>query len=164
MNIAMDMENDLKLKELHWRLRAKVENFLNKLNHLEISAGIFSGWRTWTEQENLYQQGRTEPGNIVTYAKPGDSLHNYGLACDVWPRTPEGNWNFKATDEEMNLLGTIGKGFGLHWGGDYDGFPDKAHFYVNAGHQTSDLKKIYESEGLAGVWNHIDAVNQPPRV
>lgn len=39
--------------------------------------------RTFKEQDDLYAQGRTKPGNIVSYAKGGQSYHCYGLAIDV---------------------------------------------------------------------------------
>lgn len=38
--------------------------------------------RTNAEQDALYAQGRTKPGLVVTYAKAGESYHNYGLAID----------------------------------------------------------------------------------
>lgn len=41
-----------------------------------------SGLRTFDEQAKLYAQGRTEPGLMVTRARPGMSFHNYGLATD----------------------------------------------------------------------------------
>lgn len=39
--------------------------------------------RTIKEQDDLYAQGRTKPGNIVTFARGGQSYHNYGLAIDI---------------------------------------------------------------------------------
>ncbi len=39
--------------------------------------------RTNAEQNELYAQGRTKPGKVVTFAKGGQSMHNYGLAIDV---------------------------------------------------------------------------------
>ena len=44
---------------------------------------ITQALRTWDEQEELYAQGRTKKGKIVTNAKAGYSWHNYGLAIDV---------------------------------------------------------------------------------
>lgn len=40
------------------------------------------GYRTAAEQAKLYFQGRTVPGRIVTNARPGFSVHNYGAAID----------------------------------------------------------------------------------
>lgn len=60
-------------------------------------------YRTFAESDKLYQQGRTTPGEIVTYALPGHSWHNWALALDfhlqingkdVWPDKPleDENW------------------------------------------------------------------------
>jgi len=48
---------------------------------------IVSGRRSNEEQAALYAQGRTTPGDVVTYKKPGTSKHNAtpALAVDVAP-------------------------------------------------------------------------------
>src|SRR5690242_13033419 len=59
--------------------------------------------RSFERSNELYAQGRTKPGDIVSYAKGGQSYHNYGLAIDFvnqidgkdfWPKQPEldKNW------------------------------------------------------------------------
>lgn len=40
------------------------------------------GYRTYGEQMQIWAQGRTNPGKIVTQAKGGESAHNFGLAVD----------------------------------------------------------------------------------
>jgi hypothetical protein len=41
---------------------------------------VICGTRSWEAQEALYAKGRTAPGPKVTNAKPGSSMHNFGLA------------------------------------------------------------------------------------
>lgn len=41
-----------------------------------------SGYRSVEAQDKLYRQGRTEPGPIVTRARGGSSMHNFGMAVD----------------------------------------------------------------------------------
>jgi len=68
---------------------------------------ITSAFRSIAEQDALYAQGRTKPGSIVTNAKGGQSLHNYGVAFDVCfdSKTPyQGNWE---------LVGRLGESIGL---------------------------------------------------
>jgi len=43
---------------------------------------IFEAYRYPHRQADLYAQGRTKGGSIVTYAKPWSSYHQYGLAVD----------------------------------------------------------------------------------
>src|SRR5699024_11750500 len=42
------------------------------------------GNRTAAQQNAVYAQGRTKPGKIVTNARAGQSLHNYGVAFDMF--------------------------------------------------------------------------------
>jgi peptidoglycan L-alanyl-D-glutamate endopeptidase CwlK len=44
---------------------------------------VLSGTRTYAEQDALYAQGRTKPGNRITKSKGGQSNHNFGLAVDI---------------------------------------------------------------------------------
>jgi peptidoglycan L-alanyl-D-glutamate endopeptidase CwlK len=46
---------------------------------------IYCGFRSFEDQEELYKQGRTKAGSIVTNAKGGQSFHNYGRAIDYVP-------------------------------------------------------------------------------
>lgn len=46
---------------------------------------VYSGLRTFAEQDELYSRGRSMPGKVVTKAKGGQSMHNYGLAIDCAP-------------------------------------------------------------------------------
>ena len=48
-----------------------------------ITSKVISGLRTYDEQNDLYAQGRTKPGRIVTNARGGFSNHNFGIAFDV---------------------------------------------------------------------------------
>jgi peptidoglycan LD-endopeptidase CwlK len=41
-----------------------------------------SGLRSMDEQAEIYAQGRTAPGKITSWARPGSSWHNYGVAMD----------------------------------------------------------------------------------
>ena len=48
-----------------------------------ITIKVISGLRTYEEQNDLYAQGRTKPGRIVTKARGGFSNHNFGIAFDI---------------------------------------------------------------------------------
>lgn len=94
-----------------------------------------------TQQQVLYSQGRTSPGNVVTHAAPGDSYHNYGLAFDVVPTAYKSLPNWNPSGEFWQRIGTIGKGLGLTWGGDFTS-PDKPHFELKAA-PLSELKAYW---------------------
>ena len=48
-----------------------------------ITINVIGGLRTYEEQNELFAQGRTKPGRIVTNARGGFSNHNFGIALDV---------------------------------------------------------------------------------
>jgi peptidoglycan L-alanyl-D-glutamate endopeptidase CwlK len=116
-----------------------------KLNRLILAMKILrhpivltEGVRTVARQNKLYAQGRTAPGNIVTNAKGGQSLHNYGVAFDVaFLVDGSASW-----DERLpwKLLGKVGKALGLEWGGDWTQINDRPHFQYLAGYTLADFQ------------------------
>lgn len=91
-----------------------------------INITITSGLRTFEEQERLYAQGRTAPGNIVTYLRGGKSYHNTGKAFDIAIIGKNGKIDWESPD--FNKAGRIGQSLGLTWGGSWKNFVDKPHF------------------------------------
>lgn len=99
------------------------------LRMLELGRGVLtltSGRRTFEEQAALYAQGRTAPGAIVTYAKPGTSYHETGLAFDVARETLQGP-AWPADGAWWSVVGELGESLGLTWGGRFP-HPDAPHF------------------------------------
>ncbi len=46
--------------------------------------------------------------------------------------------------EEINPVGSIGKGLGLEWGGDFSSFVDKPHFQLATELQLADIRNNFE--------------------
>ena len=84
---------------------------------------MFSGFRSWKEQNELYAKGRTEAGNIVTNAGGGQSYHNYGLAADLIFK----QYNWSPPPGWWNEFGIEAKKLGLEWGGDWEDLRDYPH-------------------------------------
>ena len=60
--------------------------------------------RTFSKQDELYEQGRTKPGSIITWVKGGGSFHNYGLAIDiVLLLDKDKNGTFESVSWDTNL-------------------------------------------------------------
>lgn len=107
---------------------------------------ITDGYRSSEAQDELYSQGRTEPGQVVTYAKGGESYHNHGLAIDYvlldssgnasWDVERDANGNGKSDWVEV---ADIGKELGFTWGGDWDDFVDYPHLQMDFGYSLDDL-------------------------
>jgi len=78
--------------------RKKVENWWAECEADGIELLIYCGLRTFKEQDDLYAQGRTEAGRIITNARGGQSFHNYGKAIDYVPlKHGKADW-----DDEKN--------------------------------------------------------------
>lgn len=117
-----------------------------------LNVDVFSGYRSFKEQNALYAKGRTKPGNKVTNAKGGQSWHNYGLAVDVVFYV-----NGKPSWEEYHdweKLGRIGKLVGFEWGGDWKK-RDRPHFQYTMNMDTKTALKLYKTGGLELVWSHL---------
>lgn len=107
--------------------------------------------RTFAEQDALYAQGRTKPGKVVTRAKGGDSMHNYGLAVDIVLMVAgKPVWDIKTDYDKdgrsdwMEVV-DIFKRYGWEWGGDWKFF-DAPHFQKTLGHNIAELKKYWNSK------------------
>jgi peptidoglycan L-alanyl-D-glutamate endopeptidase CwlK len=86
---------------------------------------ITSTYRDDEQQDELYAQGRTKAGHIVTNAKAGDSFHNYKMAFDFVPIV---NGKADYTHESTFLkCGIIAESIGLEWAGRWAHFKELAH-------------------------------------
>ncbi len=111
-------------------------NFITQVNECFIPTAavygytlrITDGFRSLTQQDQLYAQGRTIDGHIVTEAAPGKSIHNYGFAVDVVDV-------YRGYDIDWVKLGKIGTYCGLEQGPD----GDLPHFEHRGGLTTSDF-------------------------
>ena len=135
-----DKISEERIKKLHPKIRDAARKFINNALSQGIKLRITSGYRSIQEQDDLYAQGRTKPGNIVTYLKGGYSNHNYGLAIDVVPiKNGKADWN----SPNWNKIGKIGKDVGFKWGGDWTSFKDKPHFEMMFGNTINQIRDKY---------------------
>lgn len=116
-----------------------------KKDYLEINNNLPKGvrlrftqtLRTIKEQDDLYAQGRTKKGKIVTNAKGGQSIHNWGLAFDiVILLDKDGDGTFESVswevDKHWKRVVDFFKKKGWTWGGEW-GFKDYPHFEFTQG-------------------------------
>jgi peptidoglycan L-alanyl-D-glutamate endopeptidase CwlK len=140
------------LNGLHPYVKSKVEQLLINANAQLKSYKmiITQAYRSKAEQDKLYAQGRTIPGKIVTNAKGGTSMHNYGLAIDfclVDPTGKKATWDIKTDfdkDGQADWLEVVkeAKKLGFAWGGDFKTFVDYPHLQMLGG--------LTEKEVIAG--------------
>jgi peptidoglycan L-alanyl-D-glutamate endopeptidase CwlK len=82
----MDKITEKRIELLHPNVREEVKEMYKEICS-RLTKNVICRFaytlRSFKEQNDLYAKGRTLPGKIVTYAKGGQSYHNYGLAIDI---------------------------------------------------------------------------------
>lgn len=132
---------------------------------------VAQGLRTAADQQLLYEKGRTLVGGawqftdpvhrtgVVTYAKPGDSWHNYGVAIDscFWGADP-----FLANHPDAENLwaehARFAEAFGFESGYRWPAKQDKPHVELRHGLTLAEVKEIFLVGGLPGVWHKFDQI------
>lgn len=116
--------------------------------------------RTFSEQNSLYAQGRTTSGSIVTKAKGGQSIHNYGLAFDIvlleggnasWDTVKD--FDGDSRSDWMEVI-NIFKNNGYEWGGDWQ-FKDTPHLQKTFGYTWQELLEKYNSGDFIEGTNYV---------
>lgn len=110
----------------------------------KVDFKVVEGVRTKERQAELYSQGRTSPGNIVTWTMNSnhfvDKNTGFGHAVDILP-APYDWKDLKNFDEVSRAMLQAGKeiGVGVRWGADWDmdgnprerGESDSPHFELH---------------------------------
>lgn len=128
----------------HPRLQKLAVQLVKECERQGLKIKIGETLRTKEEQDALYAQGRTKPGQIVTNS-PGSSYssyHQWGTAFDFFRNDGKGAYNESGYFFER--VGAIGVLLGLEWGGNWKSIVDKPHFQLpDWGSTTSGIKKYY---------------------
>lgn len=147
----MDAHSEAKLDEVHPELARRVRQLAALLSFPLV---VTQGFRSYPQQDALYQQGRTLPGSIVTNAKAGWSMHNFGLAVDVAPTDGHSiDWNGK--DEKWAEILAKAPSCGLAEGAQWRTFVDMPHLYLQElpADPDSEVRYIFTEGGLAAVFD-----------
>ena len=119
-----------------------------KTFNLDIS--VISGHRSYEQQADLYAQGRTAPGNIVTYAKPGSSNHNFGTAIDfgIFADGKYLDAREPGLTERVYLAifnNIEAEGLSIDWGGNWKRLKDTPHFEYRTGLTLAEMRERKET-------------------
>jgi peptidoglycan LD-endopeptidase CwlK len=161
-----------RVKLLHPAVRDEVARIIGAIEAtwpLAMAVRVVQGLRTIKEQDALYAQGRTKPGNKVTNAKGGSSYHNYGLAVDFallydkdgngsyetlsWDIKKDANNNKKA--DWMEVVNFF-KSAGWKWGGEWHSLKDYPHLEKSFGHSVRELKRRYDAHEVINDYIKLD--------
>lgn len=99
---------------------------------------ITETYRSQARQKYLYAQGRTRPGNIVTWTL--NSNHASRRAWDIAVAPPKSLYDVAT----LNRCGAVARKLGITWGGDWKNNLDRPHFEVSSNWK---MPKGYKIEG-----------------
>jgi peptidoglycan L-alanyl-D-glutamate endopeptidase CwlK len=122
---------------------------LKRANDKHIVLIVTQTRRTYAEQTEIWEQGRSSAGAIVTHAPAGYSWHNFGRAFDVaiksypFDLTPKNLY-----DGPWEEVGAMGEAVGLEWGGRWK-HPDKPHFEHHGGSTLAQARERHDQPNLA---------------
>lgn len=148
-----ELENRPAPSGLHPIVEEKRDELIQAAEEIGITIVITDGFRSSEEQNILHSQGRSESGNIVTYAEGGESYHNYGLAIDFVLKMDDGDvvWDIERDDNgngepDWFEVAELGKGLGFDWGGDWQRFKDYPHLEMTFGLSINELQQGWRPE------------------
>jgi peptidoglycan LD-endopeptidase CwlK len=125
--------------------------------------------RSFAEQTALYALGRSVlflngiRQGIVTWAKAGQSFHNYGLAFDIvliYRNAPKASFDIEAdydNDTQADWMEAVNvfKNYGFEWGGDWKAKKDLPHFQATNGKTWQQLFALYNSKSFITNTNFV---------
>ncbi len=143
-----------RLAGLHPTFADHVRRAIAIANGKGLDVFVAGGMRTHAEQNSLYAQGRTKPGQVVTWVRGGSSYHNYGLAVDLAfnggkPYAESHNWK--------GLVASVREA-GLISGASYG---DRPH--ANLDVPMASLQTWYKAGGLKRCWDKVSETYGGPR-
>ena len=146
--MAVDHRSETNIKTLNPKVQPLARKLIEEATAQGIYVKIISGHRTYEEQNELYAQGRTKPGKVVTKAKGGQSMHNMAVALDFGIFNKDGTKYFDESPDYARV-GKIGEALGFVWGGSWKSFKDEPHLEYTEGKSLAQLREAYEKNGDA---------------
>lgn len=134
------MINSRSLDDLNPKVKKLAEQFIKACKDVDIDILIYSTYRDAESQNELYAQGRTKPGRIVTNAKAGFSYHNWRCAFDFVPIVNgKARWDDSAAYAKC---GAIAEDLGFEWAGRWSGkLKEVAHLQFTGGLSIFDFQR-----------------------
>lgn len=133
------------IKSLQPIAQQAAQLFLDECKRRNIPIFVTEYHRSQARQNYLYEQGRTRPGNIVTWTK--SSNHTSGLAWDIAVNPPNDLYDSKI----ISKAGQVARELGIEWGGDWKE-KDTPHFQVSK-NWKSPIKDNWKTQAITRACN-----------
>lgn len=166
--MILDDVSESRLTEVHPETAKRIHQLSDILS---FRIGVSQGLRTWPQQDVLWQEGRNHDGSyidpvhhtgVVTNAKGGESMHNFGIPVDVFPIGPDGKPDWNGRDAKWQEILAKAPSCGLAEGAKWRTFPDEPHLYPQEcpAEPDDNIRYLYKEGGLPAVWNQLFPVSQ----
>lgn len=158
----MDYVSEQRLLLVHPTLQKEIHSVATALATQNIAIRVVQGLRNWEDQARLYAQGRSLPGDIVTNAPPGHSMHEFGLAVDCEPSMNGLSGPYVqdgvAGSPRYLAMRAIAEALGLVSGSRWAHPEDWPHLQLpNAPASPTDaMRGDFATGGLQKVWENYD--------
>lgn len=144
------------INELHRSYKNHFRAFINEFEtkYPQYRVLITSGYRSFAKQAGLKRQNANN-------ARPGYSMHNYGLAIDINivsasnPNTIIARMNSADSVWRDTGILSIANKYGLTWGGTFNNYSDRVHFGLDKTFDSGMLLELAKRQFGADVNNII---------
>lgn len=109
--------------------RQQISELMARATAMGLRPEIVEAYRPQERQDQLYEQGRTIPGQQVTNTR--NSMHTKRLAVDIYQRDENGKIDLSPEPGFYQVMGQLAAGLGINWGGTWPK-PDLPHFQWRA--------------------------------
>jgi peptidoglycan L-alanyl-D-glutamate endopeptidase CwlK len=142
---TFDARSETNIRTLNLKAQETARVFLGAfLNVTDYTVRIISGTRTYAEQNLLYAQGRTRPGDKVTNARGGASNHNFAIAWDIGIFL-KGKYLSDGKQYKQAAAIALAATTGLEWGGNWTTIIDRPHYQLVTDKAIKEVRELFES-------------------
>ncbi len=139
-----DARSETQLETLLLPAQSAARAFLSRVLAAGLHVRVISGTRSYAGQNALFRRGRYgNPGPVVTNARGGQSLHNFGVAWDIGVFDARGR--YLRDGAAYAKAAKVGLEDGVEWGGDNARFVDRPHYQLRLGLALADVRRRFES-------------------
>lgn len=149
----LDSRTESTMRTILPAAQALMRRLITALRAAGIDARAIDGTRGYAEQDALFRQGRYgNPGPVVTYARGGQSNHNFGLAVDlgIFAGGRYLNGGKPGDLDPYKRAGDLSaKVAGLEWGGLWPGKKqDLPHYQAATDLDLPEVRRRFESREI----------------
>jgi peptidoglycan L-alanyl-D-glutamate endopeptidase CwlK len=140
-----------RLAEIHPELARRVEMLADALATENIPIEVDTALRTAAQQDEIYAEGRTMPGKIVTHAQGYESNHVIGCAVDIAPDDPSNRPDWNADHPAWQRIVALAPTYGLRDGKSWHDLPHLELIEIPT-EPTAAIQQLCRDEGVQAVW------------